>query len=420
VTDIPPNRPATPDDIEAALQDVRAGLAVPPPDTTPESQPEPPGDSRRRDWLGTAALLLAAAFLGGAAALFLPGLSGLAGTGNEDARRRIGELEKRVGQLATGDAAAAAARTFRDLATRLDGIETRVRALEATSGRAAATVPESEVTGRLAALDAGLADLRTRLATLEQRSAEPTAPLPPPPAPAPAPVPAPDTAALADLRSQIDALGRDLAGLAQRLAGVESALPAPEIVPALDRRISELENADPGRAARNAALALAVSRLAEALGDGRPFAAELAALQSVAPAALDTTAFAAYAQTGLPTLTRFAARLAALAPAIRAAADEDRGGDWIDRLWRGLGGLVTIRSASEPQGDTPEERLDRAERRLAEGDLAAAAGELAWLWGRAREAARDWLVLAEARLAADAAVAALTDTILRELARPLP
>ncbi len=416
MTDTPPIRSATPDDIEAALQDVRAGLAVP----LRENTPDPPIVSRRRDWLGTAALLLTAAFLGGAAALFVPGLAGLAANDNEDARHRIGELEKRVGQLATGETDDAAARILHDLATRLEGIETRVRALEAAAGSAAAPAADPALVERLAALDTGLADLRTRLAAVEERSAEPLAPLPPPPAPPPAPFPAPDTAALADLRSQIDALGGDLAGLAQRLANVESAVPAPEIVPALDRRISELENADPGGAARNAALALAVSRLAEAVNDGRPFATELAALQSVASTALDTTAFAAYAPTGLPTVARFAARLDALSPAIRAAADEDRGGDWIDRLWRGLGGLVTIRAANEPQGDTPEDRLDRAERRLAEGDLRAAAGELAWLWGRARAAARDWLVLAEARIAADDAIAALTDAILRDLARPLP
>ena len=421
MTDQPPS--ATPGDIEAALENVRAGIAVPPP--PPIVEPSRREDGRRGDWLGLGALLIAAAVLGGAIALFLPVFTGLNLGGNEDARRRLGELETRIGQLAAGGSNDAAEQSFRDLSTRLEGIEIRVRALEATAGNTAPpppAAPDPALTDHVASLDTALGDLRTRFETLEQTvaglAAAPPPAAPPPVAPVPAPASPVDTAALADLVARVDALGSELAAVTQRLAALEAATPAQEIVAALDRRISELENADPGRAGRNAALALTVSRLGEAVASGRPFAAELAALKQVAPATLDLAPFEAAATTGLPTVQRLAAQLQALDPAIRAGMDEDRGGDWLDRPWRGLGGLVTVRTAGEPAGDAPEDRLDRARRRLDEGDLRAAAGELDWLWGHARLAAQGWIDLAKTRIALDDALAALTLAILEDLSRP--
>ncbi|BCW87216.1 hypothetical protein sos41_03430 [Alphaproteobacteria bacterium SO-S41] len=423
MTDQPPS--ATPGDIEAALENVRAGIAVPPP--PPIVEPSRREDGRKGDWLGLGALLVAAAVLGGAIALFLPVFTGLNLGGNEDARRRIGELETRIGQLAAGGSNDAAEQSFRDLSTRLEGVEVRVRALEATAGNTAPpppAAPDPALTDHVAALDSALGELRTRFEALEQTvaglAAAPPPAAPPPVAPVPAPVPSVDTAALADLVARVDALGSELAAVTQRLAALETATPAQaqEIVTALDRRISELENADPGRAGRNAALALTVSRLGEAVASGRPFTAELAALKQVAPATLDLTPFEAASATGMPTVQRLAAQLEALDPAIRAGMDEDRGGDWLDRLWRGLGGLVTVRTTGEPAGDTPEDRLDRARLRLAEGDLRAAAGELDWLWGQARVAAQGWIDLAKTRIALDDALAALTLAILEDLSRP--
>ena len=420
MTDEPPNRGATPDEIEAALQDVRAGLAA---GQVPHAPPARHEEGRRSDWLGVGAFMVAAAFLGGAAALFLPGLTGIQVNGADDARERIGALEDRIGRMAAGSSNGAAADSYRDLASRLDGLDVRVRALEATAGAAgptAAPSPESpETETRIAALDSALADFGTRLEAVEQGLAQLAAAPPPAPAmPAPA-APAPDAAALAGLVAEVQTLSSQLGDLATRLGAVETALPAPDLVAALDRRLSDLENADPGRAARNAALALAVSRLADAVASGRPFAAELAALSAAAPA-LDLAPFEPYAGTGLPTLRRLAEQLEALDPAIRAGADEDRGGDWLDWLWRGLTGLVTVRSSGEPLGDEPEDRLERARLRLADGDLAAAAGEIEWLWGRARAAADPWLASANARLALDRALAGLTAEILQDLSRPAP
>ena len=79
---------------------------------------------------------------------------------------------------------------------------------------------------------------------------------------------------------------------------------------------------------------------------------------------------------------------------------------------------ILAQLSREPEGDAPEDRLDRAHRRLAEGDLRAAAGELDWLWGHARAAAQDWIALAKTRIALDDALAALTLAILQDLSRP--
>lgn len=419
MTDHPPNRGATPDDIEAALRDVRAGLAA---GQAPPPHPVRHDEGRRSDWLGVGAFMLAAAFLGGAAALFLPGLTGLTIGGADEASQRIGELEERLGRVAAGGSGSAAADTYRDLADRIDGLEVRVRALEATAGAAAGPgvtpSPDPQVGVRLAALEASLAGLGERLASAERTlaglaAAEPLA------QPAPPAAPAPDAAALAGLVAEVQSLAAMLGILSGRVTTVEEALPPPELVAALDRRLSEIENADPGRAARNAALALAVSQLAAAADAGRPFVAELAALRAIAPG-VEASAFEAAAATGLPTVRRLADRLETLDPAIRAGADEDRGGDWLDRLWRGLTGLVTVRASGEPVGDAPEDRLDRARLRLRDDDLAAAVAELDWLWGRARAAADPWLVAAKARLALDAALGALTSRILQDLSRTAP
>lgn len=70
MNDLPPHRGATPDDIEAALQQMRAEIAVAPPlKTAPPPRPAP----RRREgsWATTTLLVLFAAVLGGIVAFFL-------------------------------------------------------------------------------------------------------------------------------------------------------------------------------------------------------------------------------------------------------------------------------------------------------------------------------------------------------------
>lgn len=388
---LPAPETPTPGDIEAALSELRARISTPEP-----AAPPPPDEPRGGAWAGTMALLLGAALLGGLTAGFLPTLLGMAPQGQEDARRRIGDLETRLGQLAAGQSGEAAAQSFADLKARLDGLEVRLRALEA----AEAAAPAVDLTP----LRQDLSALAERVAALEGRpdaAPQPVAPMEP------------------DTRAELGALRQTVQDLAERTGRLERVAPAGDLIASLDGRLSALEAADPGRASRQAALALIVARLGAAAAEGRPFAAELAALKAASPAT-DISPFAPYAERGLPTVSALADGLEAIDGAVREGADFDRGGDWFDRTWRGFGRLVTVHEDGLADGMEPEDHLARARYHARRGDLANAHAEMDALSGAARGAAADWLAKAGARLALDKALDAATAKILADLARGAP
>ena len=397
----PPETP-TPGDIEAALSDLRAQISAPEPQPAlPEPALEP--ERRATGWAGPGALLLAAALLGGGVATVLPGFFGMAPQGRDDAQRRIGELESRIGQVAAGPSGDAAAQPVADLKSDLDGLDVRLRALEAAPRQPA---DMGDAPARLAATETTLSALTARLTALETQL-NTLAAGPQPQAPAP------------EMLGEIAALKTALADVATRLGALERVAPADDLIASIDGRVSALEAADPGRASRQAALALIVARLSGAAAEGRPFAAELAALKSAAPA-VDVTPFEPYAAKGLPTVAILAAQLNAIDDAVREGADFDRGGDWFDRMWRGLGRLITVHEDGIAEGMEPEDHLARGEYHAGRGDLSNAHAEIDQLSGSARGAAALWLKDAGARLALDAALGKLTESILADLARPVP
>lgn len=402
MTDQPP-RGATPDDIEAALQHVRAGLDAAP--DTPLGRAHP---GQRFHGL-VLLMVVAVALVAASAAYFLPRLTNDESSDAIGLHGRVADLEARMRVLPAADAGAA---EMRDLTTRLGALEARVRKIEAGAGSTGEN--SGDAAARIAALERSIGDIEQRLGTLGDQVAALAAAPSQPRAPSD---PAPDHAAIAQLSADVQMLSTTLANLDHRLAALEAAAPNQDLVGALDRRISELENADPGSAARNAALALAISRLASAADSGRGFRVELEALKLVAPPPFDASPFEPYAANGLATVQALGAWLEGIDGAIRDGADADRGGDWFDRLWRGLAGLIVVKQAGEPLGSEAEDHLLRAERRLEKNDLAAALREIEALGGAARAPAEAWLIDARARLALDAALAQLTAKILTDLAR---
>jgi len=421
VTQPPPNS-ATPEDIEAALQHLRTSVGAPPPQPLPEEKPRRDRPARSRGgWGRFFALLVLAAAAGAVGVLFVPALNKRGAPADPQTVQRVAQLEARLDALARQVARDEGGHTVRELTAQLVKLDERVKALEARPAAAgeAGVAPE-----RVQALAAEIAEVRAQLAALDARVAGMATPSPvPPPVPPQADDgPAPAAPPVAPLPA-VDVPG-ELAALDQRISAIEDSLPAPEVFTALDRRISDLEAgataAAPNTAQRNAALALIVARLSQAVSEGRPFVMELAALQEAQPGLVDGVALQPYAVRGLPPVAVLGARLEALDRDIRAAADEDRGGDWWDRLWRGIAGLIVVRTEGEAAGNAAEDRLERALWRLRAGDLRAAANEIGALTGRAGEAASVWLGDARARLAVEDAIDQASARILQDLARTGP
>ena len=154
----------------------------------------------------------------------------------------------------------------------------------------------------------------------------------------------------------------------------------------------------------------ALSQLQAALDSGAPFAAALVDLASVSdpvPAAL-----AQFADKGLPTSDGLKA---AFAPAARLSLDAalraNMGESWSERAASFLRSQTGARSLEPREGSDPDAVLSRAEAAVNAGDLKTAFDELQALPPEAQPAFADWRAMAETRLAAETAIAALAATI---------
>lgn len=302
------------------------------------------------------------------------------------------------GDQAEDPAAAAMEQRFTALEQRLTAIETRL-ATTADSQRAAAA--------RVDTLDGRVADIEATPPATPQQT---------------------DLGPLEDRLSVLetdkkDAWKKDL----ELAAGTNVAFGE------LANRIAALEarpttrNTDPPPAAT----LLAVAQLRGALRGSGPFDASLAALEALAGpgdeadgdgVAAALAALTPHAATGIATLETLRNRFTPLAEAILRAAvappGGSPGGTWISRTLARLSGLVTVRRVGgDVAGDTTEAIVARAEARLGVGDLAAAVAEVVALDGAGAEVAASWLGDARARLAAEAALAALDARVIAAMGR---
>lgn len=135
--------------------------------------------------------------------------------------------------------------------------------------------------------------------------------------------------------------------------------------------------------------------------------AELAAEIDPVPAILS-----ANAETGLPTLS---ALRSSFPPAARLALDAalraDMGQSWSERAASFLRSQTGARSLEPREGTDPDAILSRAEAAVDRGDLAATLSEMTALPPEAQPALADWRAMAETRLAAEQAIAALAATL---------
>jgi len=307
----------------------------------------------------------------------------------DDARARLGALErsvqtetaataaldKRVATIEAGDVTASA----------LDALGRRVGALEAAGGDSKAALDEAR---------AARADATKALAAAQ------AAP-PPPDAAAPAEPSA--------LEPRLAKLENDLAAAGSRLDRLEGATDA---APKSEARVAMAKG--PSESAASVAV-LAIS-LEQRFGAGAPFATELGALSQLGVAADALASLKPFAESGAPSLASLAAGWAKVEPAVAAAAPPPERSGW-DRLLDHIRALVRVRrvgvAAGSDESDPPLARIGAA---LERGDLAAALDAFGQLPEASRAAGQTWADAAKARATAAKAVSALRADAIGHLA----
>ena len=213
--------------------------------------------------------------------------------------------------------------------------------------------------------------------------------------------------ALAKARLSGDESGSspDLAALHQRIAKLEAALPD------LSKTIGQ------GTAsAKSGAAAIAFANLREAVGAGRPYTVELAALRTLAPGIGDLGALPARAETGIPTVAELARAFQKVAEASVATPATPTDESFFDSVIASAKSAVKIRRIdAEETGDTAGAVLARAATHLKQGDVAAAVKEVDALPAPARDAFAGWLEDAHTRISADATLSTLQSAVLASM-----
>lgn len=321
---------------------------------------------------------------------------------------------------------------------RLAALTERVAALEATP-RQAGTAPQ-ELADLRTALEARITGLEERQTALseeiqlvrEMLAGEGTASS----AAAPSALPAPE------IMDRLDKLEQQAQALVQAQAGLDGEAVRGRVA-ALETRLSEMPRTDPQEMSRlredlgalkqslseieagageREALVLAAAQLAGPLQQGLSYEIELAALKRTAAADPLVAEIAAqlqpYAAQGVPTLEALRQRFPDVAGEAVRAARVGESDSVVGQTLNRIAGLVSLRRVGQVEGDTAEARIARAEAALARGDLAAVLADLEGLPADAATVVAGWRADAEARLAADKALARLRDHLLAGLTQP--
>ncbi len=391
-----PTEPAR-GDVEAGAVP-RAGSEAPPGGTVtppPAAQAQVRALSRRA--FG-AVVVLIVVFAAGVALwpFLLPGLglslpAGLMSL-EPEVEERIAALEAR---LAEGDRLSRAlhGETAR-LAEAVAALEQRLEGAE-----------EADVSPDLDRLRADMDELGTRLEAIETRPSLPAE--------------GPAGAGQEELTARLGAVEDALAEAAEQAAGAADLRRQSKEMGA---RLSAFEEAAFVGSGREAALALALGQLRQALGGSAPYSGALSTVEVLAghdeALAAPLAVLARHAQAGVSTVDRLDARFAAIAGDIVRAEASGAPEGWLGAARERLSALITVRRVGEIEGGDAEARVARAEARLGRGDLAAAVAEVEGLDGAPAGVVGGWLVAARARLAAEAGLAALEARAIARLGAP--
>lgn len=195
------------------------------------------------------------------------------------------------------------------------------------------------------------------------------------------------------------------APLQQRLASVERELEA------LTRAQNERQ-AD----ARTASLTLALTNLKRAVAEGRPFPAELAAVETISPAKLPVSQLTPYKDTGVSTLAELQNEFAEASKRTTEDYYSNKSNGFMGEVLSRAKSVVQIRPA-DSSGDSVEAILGRMNSALKSGDLKSALLQGASLKHPPQEM-MDWFAKAQARLTTDEAIRKTDQELLASLTRP--
>lgn len=194
-----------------------------------------------------------------------------------------------------------------------------------------------------------------------------------------------------------DTLGGNLTALASRMDALEAEINKPG---ALDQ----------------AALAVAATRLKDAVDDGRPFATELAAVRALVGEDMDLSALQDRAKEGLAeekTLLAAFPENAMRKALMPAAAPTEASDDPVDQVLTGLRSLVRIKSLEKDNPDLAA--LNTITNAVKASDLKAALAAWQTLPEPAKTISATWAGNVSARLSIDAIVEKVTDDVVKSL-----
>jgi hypothetical protein len=215
----------------------------------------------------------------------------------------------------------------------------------------------------------------------------------------------------AEFSSRVASEGAELQKMQQELSRLDRvSADLTTRLPALERQLQSQTGADRAEAA----LALVLLQMREAVEQARPFPAEYSTFKALAgdrdlSAASEPLAEAA--RNGVASRAVLGKRLAELAGQVATATEPPAGSDWGAQALARLRALVTIRRIEGASQTGPEAAVSAAQTELARGDLPGAVAALDRLTGGNAETARPWLRLARERLAVETALDRLQELL---------
>jgi hypothetical protein len=204
-----------------------------------------------------------------------------------------------------------------------------------------------------------------------------------------------------DVRAEIAA---QTAPFGQRLASAERELEA--LVRAQNERQAD---------SRTAALTLALTNLKRAISDGRPFAGELAAAETLSPAKLPISQLSPYKDAGVSSLADLQNEFADASQKTIEKYHGSKANGFMGEVLSRAKSAIQIRPA-DSTGSTVEAILGRMSTALKSGDIKGALMQGAALEDPPQEM-RDWLGKAQARAAADDAIRKTDQELLASLTK---